>query len=352
MSTSRHIAFVCPRFAEGSTVGGAETLLKTLALKLSGLGHRVSFLTTCASNHFTWENDLPAGTKNIEGIDVIRFPVDGDRDLGLFLDVQERISRGTEITPEEEHAWIDNNVNSTALCEHLRQNADEFDCVLTGPYLFGLVYKAAAVIPEKTCLVPCLHDENFAYLESFKQMFNSAKNILFNSVPEQQLANRLYGTAPDSTSVVGMGMTPFDSNPSEFAEKHGLSDPYLLYSGRREGMKGTPMLLDYVNAFRKRTGKVVRLVLTGSGQVDIPEDLRPYLLDLGFVSEEEKHAAMAGALAFCHPSAYESFGIVVLESWLAGAPCLVNARSEVLKYHCAASNGGVPGGKKTGGWGG
>ena len=50
---------------------------------------------------------------------------------------------------------------------------------------------------------------------------------------------------------------------------------------------------------------------------------------------------MAGALAFCHPSVNESFGIVLLESWLAGTPGLVHARSEVLKYQCQKSGGGL-----------
>ena len=41
---------------------------------------------------------------------------------------------------------------------------------------------------------------------------------------------------------------------------------------------------------------------------------------------------MAGALAFCHPSVNESFGIVLLESWLARTPALVHAGSDVLQH--------------------
>ena len=63
----QHIAFISPRFAEGSTVGGAETLLKNLSKRLLQKGMKVTFLATCAENHFTWENSLPAGKKNDRG---------------------------------------------------------------------------------------------------------------------------------------------------------------------------------------------------------------------------------------------------------------------------------------------
>ena len=82
-------------------------------------------------------------------------------------------------------------------------------------------------------------------------------------------------------------------------------------------------------------------MLTGSGHTTPPHALAPHLIDVGFVSEQEKHDAMAGALAFCHPSLNESLGIVILESWLAHTPVLVRAQCEVLKYHCEKSNGGL-----------
>jgi len=119
-----------------------------------------------------------------------------------------------------------------------------------------------------------------------------------------------------------------------------LRRPYLLYSGRREPLKGTPLLLDYVHTFRERTQEDLMLVFTGSGPIEPPEEMIPHILDVGFVSEQEKHEAMAGALAFCHPSRYESLGIVLLEAWLARTPALVHAGSDVLRYQCQSSNAG------------
>lgn len=341
MSLSGAIAVVCPRFSEEATVGGAETLLKNVAERLAAAGVRVTLLTTCAEDHFTWANSRPAGTRQVGPLEVMFFPVDEDRDVGRFLAIQEEISRGGPVTDEEERAWIDNSVNSRALYGHLERQGGRYDAILAGPYLFGLTYHACGVHPARTFLVPCLHDEPFARLCLFRELFHRVAGCLFNADPERELAQAFYGLPDAVCHVVGMGLEPFHADPTAFAGRRGLDAPFLLYSGRREQMKGTPLLTDYVHAFRERTNVDIRLVLTGSGPVEAPPELLPYIIDLGFVSEEEKREAMAGALAFCHPSAYESFGIVVLESWLAGTPCLVSAHGNVLPYHCRASGGGL-----------
>ncbi len=341
MSRAEHIAFVCPRFAEHGTVGGAETLLKNLADRAAAAGRKVTFLTTCAQSHFTWENNLPAGQRRIGRLDVHFFPVDEDRDIGAFLRVQEEISRQGPVTDEDEQIWIRNSVNSRALDRHLRDHGGEYDRIVMGPYLFGLIWFASQVRPEKTLLVPCLHDEPFAYVGLMAKMFDAVSGFMFNSEPERDLARRLFNVPEAKCSVVGMGLDGFEADPTAFAKRRGLTAPYVLYSGRREPMKGTPLLCDYVRTFRERTGRDVKILFTGSGPIDAAPELQPHITDVGFVGETEKHEAMAGAAAFIHPSVNESFGIVLLESWLAGTPALVHAKSEVLRWQCRRSNGGL-----------
>jgi glycosyltransferase involved in cell wall biosynthesis len=186
-----------------------------------------------------------------------------------------------------------------------------------------------------------LHDEAFACLEIVAEMFRASKGFLFNSEPEKALAERLYGIDPAAGQVVGMAMEDFEVDAGAFARRHGLDTPYVLYCGRQEGGKNTPLLLDYMQTYAERRQGSVRLVLTGSGDVQVPEKLRPYLLNLGFVSEQEKHEAMAGASVFLHPSTNESFGIVLLEAWLAGTPALVHDHGEVLRWQCQRSGGGL-----------
>ncbi len=341
MARAERIAFVCPRFAESGTVGGAETLLKNLADHAAAAGRSVTFLTTCAQSHFTWENTLPPGRRKVGRLDVEFFPVDENRDIEAFLRVQGAICNNGPLTEADERTWIANSVNSRALYEHLRAQGDQYDRLVMGPYLFGLTWFAAQIHPGKTLLVPCLHDEPFAYLKIMKTLFGQVAGFMFNSEPEQELARRLFDLPESRCRIVGMGMDSFEADPDVFPRRQGLAEPYIIYSGRREPLKGTPLLIDYMRTFRERTGRDVRMVFTGSGPIEPPLELEPYIRDVGFVSEQEKHEAMAGALAFVHPSINESFGIVLLESWLARTPALVHARSEVLRWQCRRSGGGL-----------
>mgnify|MGYP003586703259 CR=1 FL=1 len=338
MSKAQRIAFVCPRFSETGTVGGAETLLKALAERAAAAGRQVDVLTTCAESHVSWENTRPAGHRRVGNLDVHFFPVD-DRDVGAFLRIQEAISRRGEFTEADEEAWIRNSVNSRSLYDHLRVAG--YDRIVAGPYLFGLTYFAAQVRPERTFLVPCLHDEPFAYLGIMRKLFGSVAGFLFNTEPERDLARRLFRIPDAKARVVGMGIEPFEADPKAFAARRGITRPHVVYSGRREGGKNTPLLCEYVHAFRERTGEDIQLVFTGSGPIEAPPELTPHILDVGFVSEQEKHEAMAGAVAFIHPSVNESLGIVLLESWLARTPALVHAKGEVLRWQCGRSQAGL-----------
>ena len=165
MSRAEHIAFVCPRFAEGPTVGGGETLIRALAARAAASGREVSFLTTCARDHFTWNNELPAGTRQVGDLSVSFFPVDEDRDVASFMQIQESICRGRDVSDNDAMTWLKNSVNSRRLYDHLQERKDYYDRVVAGPYLWGLTYFASLIHPEKSVLLPCLHDEPFAYLK-------------------------------------------------------------------------------------------------------------------------------------------------------------------------------------------
>lgn len=341
MRSTWKLAFVAPRFADDRAVGGAETLLRRLAERMAARGHEVSFLTTCAVDHRTWKNERRPGAESHGSLRVQFFPVDASRDAEAFIRLQEKVGRQGTLEPSEEISWYRNNVHSTALYRHLSTRAANLDFIIAGPYLFGLSMAVAQAHPEKVVVVPCLHDEPFARLGPVRRMFKSCRGFLFNSVPEMKLAHRLYGTNPERCAVVGMGLEPFDSDGDRFRRRHGLWSPYVIYSGRREPLKGTPLLIEYMKALRKRHRAPVHLVLTGSGEVPLSVADRKWIHDLGVLPEQEKYDAMAGALLFCHPSSLESLGIVVLESWLALTPVLVNARSEVLRDHCQRSGGGL-----------
>ena len=317
------IAIVSPRLPTGGAVGGAETLLLNLAKLAVEGGADVTFLTTCSTNRDgRWPNDIPAGESVYEGLKVIRFPVD-ERDLFRNL----------------------GDVNSHALLDHLR--AVHYDRLVTGPYLFGLVMSVAALAPDRTILVPCIHDEADARLPQVRKMFTAVRGFCFNTEPERDLAASLYGPevlSPERPcGVVGYAQPDFPSDPAAGRKLAGTDAPYIIYCGRRDPLKGTPLVIDYWKAFRDRYPKMgLKLVLTGVGNVDIPEGCQKDLIDLGDVADPRKrHDLMAGALAFCHASVNESLSIVLLESWLARRPVLVHANGVVLREQTKRANGGL-----------
>lgn len=341
MPPVKSVAFISPRFADLSEAGGAETLLRALAARLALSGRKVSFLSTCARNHVTWANELPEGSSSVSGMDVHLFHADRVPDRTEFFRIQERISRGAKITPDEERLWLGQGLSSRSMCDWIKKHISEYDRIVCGPYLFGLIQEVASIAPDRTMLVPCLHDEPFARLDSTRRLFASVRACIFNSEPERLLAVSLFGKHAARGAVVGMGIDPFNADPGLFAREHGLSTPYLLYAGRREQLKGTNLLMDYFGTFLTRNKMPLSLVLIGSGRVDIPEGMAQAVIDAGFVTPEEKRNAMAGALAFCHPSTLESLGIVVLESWIAGVPAVVHGLCPVLRHHCLTGNCGL-----------
>ena len=84
----------------------------------------------------------------------------------------------------------------------------------------------------------------------------------------------------------------------------------------------------------------------GRGDLPPPAEIAGRVVNLGYVPDDERDAAYAAAAVLVNPSRLESLGMVVLEAWLAGTPCVVNGRSPVLREHCRASGGGLPYGSR------
>lgn len=331
----RRIAIVVPRFG-AEIVGGAETLARGFAERLPREHYEIEVWTTCALDHHTWTNVFPPGEADVGGVRVRRFPV-APRNVARFLAVQDHLSAGLPLSLDEEIEWLAGSVHSEELYAWIERHGAERDAILFLPYLFGTTLAGAHVRPERSILVPCLHDEPFAYLALTRHLFRSVRGAIFNSAPERALAERLFGVRSDAP-VVGMG---FDEAPSgregvsAFRGRHGIADDYLLYFGRKEEGKNLPLLLD---AFRA-VGAGVSLVVAGDGT--IPEAKRsPGIVDLPRLEEEEKRVACAGALALCQPSTNESFSIVIMEAWLQETPVIVNGSCPVTRSAVEESGGG------------
>ena len=333
------VAFVVPRYGP-DVVGGAEMLTRGLAEHLAAAGTPVDVLTTCARDHLTSKNALRPGATRERGVTVRRFPVKA-RNARKYGWLHQRIQRGGRLPVEDELRWAEESVSSPELYAHLLRHRTAYDLVCFAPYLYGTTLWGAQMVPERAVLIPCLHDEPFAYLTVVRALFEASRGFIFNAPPEAALAEKLYGLGGRPAGVVGLGFDPPPpTDPAAFRQRHGLEGPILLYLGRKETGKNVPLLIEYARRYRETHRADVTLVLAGDGPVTAPRGARG-VRDLGYLEPGEKLDAYAAATVVCQPSVNESFSIVLMEAWLQGTPVLVHAGCPVTTYHASRANGGL-----------
>jgi glycosyltransferase involved in cell wall biosynthesis len=333
------VAFVPVRYGP-QVVGGAETLTRVLVEELAARGWPVEVLTTCAIDPHSWSNYFPPGKEIINGVSVRRFPTESRKKDRKVAKTEPRLVLGKRVSKRRQELWIRSVVTSDALRSYMGEHRKEYRAFIFAPYLFGTTWQGVHEVPEKAYIIPCLHDEPYAYKKVFKELMRAARGLMFNSVPEMELARRMYGQDLRGR-VVGMGFAPRDADGERFRYKYSIEGDFILYAGRRECAKNTPVLVHNFCNYVNNTGRDINLVLTGTGRVDVPFTFYNRVIDVGFVSQRDLSDAYDAATLICHPSTRESLSIMILEAWLAGLPCLVHGDCAVTRHHVEESGGGL-----------
>ncbi len=247
---------------------------------------------------------------------------------------------GASVSPADEKVFIREMINSPALLDYIAANGQDY-LFLFLPYMFGTTYWGAQVCPERSWLVPCLHDESYAHMAIYREMFAKAKGMLFLSRPERDLAYRMYPIADKPTFLVGAGVdTEYAGDAAAFRREFGIQGPFILYAGRKDAAKNVPLLIDYHRRYRQRQQADLKLVLTGGGALPAEATAADGVHDLGRIDRRALFDAYAAALVLCQPSAYESFSYVLMEAWVAGTPGLVYEPCAVTTDFVRQANGG------------
>ncbi len=338
------IAFVIPWYGE-NIKGGAEMELRQVSQHLRQAGVQVEILTTCVKSFDSnWnQNYYAEGTAVVYNVPVRRFPV-RIRNVRAFDNINRRLLQGAQISLHEEKTFLQEMVNSPALYKYIQENHQLYDLFIFMPYMFGTTFFGVLSCPtDKAVLLPCFHNESYARLTLFRQTYINIKAMLFNSAPEQELANKLYDLQEVEQAVIGLGMdTDIKGYSDAFRQKFNISDPFVLYAGRKDEGKNVDTLVKYFSEYRLRhTDSKLKLVLIGGGYMTVPESAKEFVLDLGFVDTQDKYNAMAAAELLCQPSKNESFSIVIMESWLCGRPVLVHGKCPVTSDFVRRAQGGL-----------
>jgi glycosyltransferase involved in cell wall biosynthesis len=321
-----------PRFGQ-EIIGGAEKLARELAEEAARRGWKVEVWTTCALNHFTWENELPAGTFEQNGVNIRRFPITSwNRNRHGVL--EGKLNTKGKLTKLEQYEWLEVAAHSAPLYAYIAKHSQGFDTLITLPYASPMAHYAAWMVPERTILWPCLHEEPYAYLEPVGLLLETAWGVMFNSPEEGYLATNTLGLTIKRTAILGIGITLPPLSSDSFTK----DQPYLVYIGRLEEGKNLRLLYEFVSQYAD-LGNNLKLIVIGKGPLKPPD--HPAIEYLGYISEEEKAAICAGSLALCQPSLKESFSLTIMESWLAGRPVLVAEDCSVTREHVRRSKGGL-----------
>lgn len=335
----RRIAFVAPRYGR-DVVGGAEAVVREAAHELASRGWEVDVLTTCAKDHYTWANHHPPGRSSDGAVNVHRFEIRHDTDRVARDTVEINIQLGVPVSVDEQRLWLNGTLRVPDLFHHLVCQADTYRAVVFAPYLFWTTAVGSMVLPERSVVMPCLHDETYAYLDVFRPVLEDVAQLWFLAEPEHELAHRLADLP--THHLIGAGIPiPDGHDPAGFRARHGIDQRFVLFAGRREAGKGWDMLLHAFTRAVDEHGVGLDLVTFGVGPVAPPPRVATRVHDLGFLDDGEIPDAFAAADAYVQPSANESFSRTIMEAWAAGTPVLGSARSAVVAWHIERSGAGL-----------
>jgi glycosyltransferase involved in cell wall biosynthesis len=328
------IAFVVQRYG-ADIVGGAEYLTRIFAEHLIKY-HGIEVLTTCAKSYHTWENEYPVGVEVVNGVPVRRFKNTKMRNPTKIARVQDRVFYNGH-SRNDELQWIhENGPVCPDLITYLKENVDQFECVIFFTFRYYLSYYGVLSVGKKAIITPFAEDDPALELSTTAEIFSHAGGIIYSTPEERALIRQKvrFNETEKIVDVIGSGIEIPDT-----LKQVKIPSEYILYLGRIEGSKGCYTLFEFYQRLTDEMGSVPYLVLAGQDAIGIPKHKK--IVYLGFVSEEEKASLLHGAKFLIMPSPYESLSLVTLEAMACGTPVLVNGECGVLKGHCIRSNAGL-----------
>jgi len=306
------------------TVGGAERWYRSLAQRLAGDGHEVTYLTLRQ-----WDRGVDPG---VEGVDV--------RAVGPRMHLYSSPGRRRILPPL---------VFGAGVLWHLLRHQRRYDVVHTASFPYFSLLAAAVARPLAGYrLIVDWHevwtrDYWREYLGPVAGTIGWIVQLACARVPQRAFCfSRLHaarlrdeGIRGEVTTLPGEYDGPLDTPPLRAA------DPLVLFAGRHIPEKRVPAILPAL-ALARMSIPELRATILGDGP-ERPEVLR-LVAELGlgdavevpgFVATETVQDLLARALCMLLPSRREGYGLVVIEAAAHGTPSIVvadrdNAAVELL----------------------
>jgi glycogen(starch) synthase len=340
-----NICHIAPIYLPG-ILPGCSKYIQDVSEHLSKRGHDVVVLTANAVTGRGWVDPLfgkysSKKEETINGVRVKRLKTQWQITSTMYL----LKNIAGDLLPDS----IGNIVSLLSVGPYLSNLGKEFqkesfDIIHVTAFPFGLiwlVWKTCEALGKPFFCTPLIHFEDPDHKNPLLwKALQDASAVIACSNYEKEGMTRM-GVTPSKIHLISMGINPDEwENPDgdRFRRKYCLEGrKIVLFAGTKSYNKGAIHLLQAVEKIRQ---KVKDLILVCIG---LPtrewEDNRGLLheenlLDLGYVSEEEKRDAFDACDLFVMPSRYDSFGIVYLEAWRCGKPVIgakVGAIPEVIE---------------------
>jgi len=338
------ICHVVPIYTPGPLFGSSkyiQDISKGLAIK----GHHVTVLTVNAITGRGWVDPLfgkytPRREETIDGVRVKRGRTKWEITFPMYL-----LNRaGGRFLP----GAIRNLVSILSAGPYFSNLQGEFEgeryeAIHVTPAPFALVYlvwKACKALGKPFVCSPFAHFEDPRFRNPLLwKIIRDAAIIIACSHYEKGKMEEM-GIDPSRVVVLPMAIYPQeweDADGERFRRKYGLEGKkIILFAGAKSYDKGALHLLRALPGLRQKMNDVV-LVSIGLPTFEWKRERNLFrdgpLLDLGYVSEEEKRGAFSACNLFVMPSRYDSFGIVYLEAWNCAKPVIgarVGAIPEII----------------------
>ena len=264
---------------------------------------------------------------------------------GFFLtsgDTASLQGKGTSpVCSAVEWYYIHHMIISPGLFHFLSTRYHDFDFFIYMPYLYSTSLLGGRLTGEKSILIPCLHEERYAYMGFVRRLLASVCAVGAHVPAEARLVTRLAQGRAAEVSILGEPMeTEVPVGEAQIFRNHyGIQSPFLLYLGRKIEGKNLLALVAYFKKYKEQYPSDLKLVLAGKGDLQFKDAWD--VVDLDFLSEPDKQHALAACELLVQPSLLESFSLVLMEAWLQRKPVLVHGDCEVLADHCKGSGGGL-----------
>jgi glycogen synthase len=329
------ICHVTPIYLPG-ILPGCSTYIRAISEGLAKTGYSITLLTSNAITGRGWVDPVfgrysATREETINGVRVRRLKNRWQITSTLYL--LRRIAG--PILPRSFNdivALFSAGPYVTALDCELKKERYDLVHITAFPFgLFRLAGEACKAVGIPYICTPLIHFQDPAHRNPLLWMtLQDAAGVIACSGYEREGMIRM-GIERSRIHLIPMGIHLTDwgkQNGERFRERYHLQGKKIvLFAGTKAYNKGAIHVLEAVRKIEDEM-KDLKLVAIGPPTrewLDSRGLASTSLLDLGYVSEEEKRDAFAACDVFAMPSRYDSFGIVYLEAWQCTKP-VVGAR--------------------------